>query len=116
MPTTPSKTARHDDPPFDQPCCFNCVSFIWSVGVGLGMRCGNPANRENPDLILKPKTLPRLVPSRRYVCALFRSKRTGVEQWGPEGTHAPKAFYRLFEPGAEPCSLIDAGQPCFGHV
>ncbi|MDB5597864.1 MAG: hypothetical protein JWM36_4825 [Hyphomicrobiales bacterium] len=61
-----------DNPPEDQPCCFNCRYLGWYVGVGQGIRCKNTANKNNSDLTYSDWQ--PLIPSRRYLCGLFEFK------------------------------------------
>ena len=61
------------NPPLEQPCCFNCTYLAWLIGVGQGLRCMNPGNKDNPDL--KHQGFAPLVPSRTFTCGLFEAKK-----------------------------------------
>ncbi len=35
---------RHQIPP-DLPCCYNCRSLNWMIGIGQGLRCSESRNK-----------------------------------------------------------------------
>ena len=63
---------QHPDP--NLPVCYNCKFIAWRIGIGRGIACLNPANRENPELRhLGDETI---IPSRVFGCDLFERKAT----------------------------------------
>jgi hypothetical protein len=60
--------------------CTNCAHFNWAVGIGLGMRCGNPINNHK---ILRPgapmQKLP-FVPGRSFSCEHFEYDQKALDQ------------------------------------
>jgi len=47
--------------------CYNCKYLAWLIGVGQGLRCGHPDNRQDGNN-------PPLVPGRFHTCNLFEFK------------------------------------------
>lgn len=51
----------------DEKVCYNCKHRIWLVGLGLGVRCGNPTTISDKD---KVSSFPIII-SLRHTCDKF---------------------------------------------
>ena len=48
----------------DEKVCYNCKYLLWMVGIGQGLRCGNPTKEIKNQL----------VKSSKHTCDLFEKK------------------------------------------
>ena len=62
------------DIPKDYECCWNCQYMLWSVGIGMGVRCWNKKN-EYVDLTGDGRKLQLpVIPGVAKKCEYFESK------------------------------------------
>jgi hypothetical protein len=56
--------------------CMNCEHMLWGVALGVGVRCGHPANKKDGKLFK--------IPYRNYSCEHFEP-RPRQDPTNPEG-------------------------------